>query len=115
MPETQPPHGRRRSGRVLMRVPVEVRGTAQDGSVLEESAYTEVVGPLGAMVRTSHLLQMGTEVVLTNRFSQQTARFRIVWVGKQQTGGLWEIGVESLVPLDDFWGVRFPPKSDQPV
>ena len=100
---------------MLMRVPVEVRGTARDGSVLEESAHTVVVGPLGAMVRTSCSLQMGSEVVLTNRFSQQTARFRVVWVGEQQTDGLWETGIESLVPLDDFWSVRFPPKPDQPV
>jgi hypothetical protein len=100
---------------VLMRVPVEVRGTARDGSVFEEAAHTGVVGPLGAMVRTSSSLQMGTEVVLTNRFSQQTARFRVVWVGEQQTDGLWETGIESLVPLDDFWGVRFPPKPDHLV
>jgi hypothetical protein len=98
-----------------MRVPVEVRGTARDGTVLEESAHTGVVGPLGAMVRTSRSLRMGTEVVLTNRFSQQTARFRVVWVGGQQTDGLWETGIESLVPLDDFWGVRFPAKPDHPV
>src|SRR6266699_42186 len=113
--ETIQPYGRRKHQRVLMRVPVEVRGTARDGSVFEESAHTGVVGPLGAMVRTSRPLRMGTEVVLTNRFSQQTARFRVVWVGGQQTDGVWETGIESLVPLDDFWGVRFPPKPDHPV
>ena len=99
---------------MLMRVPVEVCGTAEDGSVPEESTHTGVVGALGAMVRTSRLLQMGTEVVVTNRFSQQTAKFRVVWVGEQNTDGLWEIGIESLLPLEDFWGVRFPPKPDQP-
>ena len=112
--ETFQSYGRRKGGRVLMRVPVEVRGTAQDGSVLEESTHTSVVGALGAMVRTSRLLQIGTVVVVTNRFSQQTAKFRVAWVGEQQTDGLWEIGIESLLPLEDFWGVRFPPKSDQP-
>jgi hypothetical protein len=106
---------RRRGGRVRMRVPVEVRGTAQDESMFEESMYTGVVGAHGAMVWASRSLQMGTEVVLTNRFSQQTARFRVVWVGEQRADGLWEIGIESLVPLDDFWGVRFPPKPDQRV
>jgi hypothetical protein len=113
--EKSEPYGRRRAGRVTMRVPVEVRGIAPDGSVLEESAHTGVVGPLGALVRTSQLLQMGTEVVLTNRFSQQSARFRVVWVGDQRVDGLWETGIESLAPLDDFWGVRFPPRPDQPV
>ena len=115
MSKTIEPYDRRRGGRVFMCVPVEVRGAAQDGSIFVESAHTCMVGPVGAMVRTSRSLRMGTEVVLTNRFSQQTARFRVVWVGEQRTDGLWEIGIESLVPLDDFWGVRFPPKPDQPV
>ena len=115
MSDTSQPHGHRRGERVLMRVPVELRGTAADGSMVEESAHTGVIGSLGAMVRTSRSLKIGTEVVLTNRFSQQTARFRVVWIGEQQTDGLWEIGIESLVPLDDFWGVRFPPRPDPPV
>jgi hypothetical protein len=97
--------------RVVMRVPVEVRGTAVDGNPLEESTHTGVVGVLGAMIWTSRMLQVGTEVELTNRFSQQTAKFRVAWVKDQRDGELWETGVESLRPLDDFWGVRFPPKS----
>jgi hypothetical protein len=111
--ETFQTYGRRKRGRVLMRVPVEVCGTAQDGSVIEESTHTGVVGALGAMVRTSRLLQMGTDVVVTNRLSQQTAKFRVVWLGEQQADGFWEIGIESFLPLEDFWGVRFPPKPDQ--
>jgi hypothetical protein len=102
---------RRESARVVMRVPVEVRGTSVDGVPLEESTYTGVVGVLGAMIWTSRMLQIGTEVELTNRFSQQTAKFRVAWVKDHRDGeALWETGVESLRPLDDFWGVRFPPK-----
>ena len=94
-----------------MRVPVEVRATA-DGSLLEEKTHTGVVGVLGAMVRMSRMLEIGTEVELTNRFSQLTAKFRVVWVKAPQDGDLWEIGIESLQPLGDFWGVRFPPRPD---
>ena len=94
-----------------MRVPVEVRGTAVDGIPMDESTHTGVVGVLGAMIWMSRMLQIGTEVELTNRFSQQTAKFRVAWVNDNQNGEeLWETGVESLRPLDDFWGVRFPPK-----
>ena len=110
MNKTSQPERRRRGPRVVMRVPVEVRGTAQDGSVLEESTHTSVVGSLGAMIRTSRCLQMDTDVSVTNRFSQQTQNFRVAWIGEQQADGLWEIGLEAVEPLDDFWGVRFPPK-----
>jgi hypothetical protein len=102
---------RREGARVVMRVPVEVRGTAVDGIPLEESTHTGVVGVLGAMIWTSRMLQIGTEVEITNRFSQQTAKFRVAWVKDNRDGEeLWEAGVESVRPLDDFWGVRFPPK-----
>jgi hypothetical protein len=102
---------RREGARVVMRVPVEVRGTGADGIQLEESTYTGVVGVLGAMILLSRMLQIGTELELTNRFSQQTAKFRVAWVKDHRDGEeLWETGVESLRPLDDFWGVRFPSK-----
>jgi len=91
---------------------VEVRGIAVDGNPFEESTHTGVIGVLGAMIWTSRMLQVGTEVELTNRFSQRTATFRVAWVKDQRKGELWETGVESLQPLDDFWGVRFPPKPD---
>lgn len=94
-----------------MRVPVDIRGIAADGSTLEESTHTGMIGVQGAMILTSRLLQVGTEVEITNGFSQQTARFRVAWVKEEKQAELWETGVESLGPLDGFWGVRFPPKS----
>lgn len=101
----------RQGGRVVMRVPVEIRGTGADGKPVEESAFTGVIGALGAMILVSRRLRIGSEVELTNRFSQQTARFRVAWISDEESGGLWETGLESLAPLDDFWGVRFPPKA----
>jgi hypothetical protein len=100
----------RQGARVVMRVPVEVRGTAADGKPLEESTHTGVVGTLGAMIWISRRMEVGSELEVTNRFSQQTAKFRVAWVKDAKEGQLWETGVESPKPLDDFWGVRFPPK-----
>lgn len=94
-----------------MRVPVEIRGTAADGIVFEETTYTSVIGVHGAMLWTSKALQKNAEVELTNRFSQRTAKFRVAWVKEPNGKHLWEAGVESLRPLEDFWGVRFPPKA----
>lgn len=102
----------RQGSRVVMRVPVEVRAINADGTALDESTHTGVVGSMGAMVLLSRELPIGREVQLTNRFSQQTASFRVAWVRHQADGELWETGIESLRPLDGFWGVRFPPKTD---
>jgi hypothetical protein len=110
--ETFQPERRRRSGRVVIRIPVEIQGTAQDGTPFQESTHTGVIGGFGALIYPSSALKMGTDVAVTNRFSQQTARFRVVWVGEQQSDGFWEVGIEALQPLEDFWGVRFPVKDD---
>jgi hypothetical protein len=104
----------RQSGRVVMRFPVEIRGAAEDGKLLEEETFTGVVGGMGAMILVSQRMRVGAEVELTNRFSGQTAKFRVAWVRRQEDGDLWEAGLKSLKPLDDFWGVRFPPKPHHP-
>jgi hypothetical protein len=103
---------RRQDRRVYMSVPVTVRTRENDGNSLVEDTHTGVVGVLGAMVRLSRGLELGTELDLTNQFSQRTARFRVVWVKAPEDGGTWEIGIESFEPLGDFWGVRFPPRPD---
>lgn len=95
-----------------MSVPVEVRCTSADGKYLQEQTHTGVVGVYGAMVRMSCMVAMGTELELTNHFSQQTAKFRVVWAKGAGDSDLWEIGLESIQPLGDFWGVRFPIRSD---
>ena len=110
--ESYPFERRRQDRRVHMRVPVEVRTTMADGSPLEEETHTGIVGVSGAMVRMSCGLEIGTELELTNRFSQRTAKFRVVWVKAPEESDLWEIGIESIQPLGDFWGVRFPPRPD---
>ena len=92
-----------------MRVPIEVRGTGADGNPMEEKTHTGVVSELGAMVRTSRMFQIGTKVVVTNRFSQQTAQFRVVWVKDYQEGDYWEIGIEAVQPLNDFLGRAIQP------
>jgi len=91
-----------------MRVPIQVRGTTEDGSEFEEAAYTEAVSARGSMARILRLPKMGSEVTVTNRFSRQTAKFRVAWLGKTPTNGLWEVGIEAIEPLGDFWGLRFP-------
>ena len=98
-----------------MRIPVQVHLAGPDGIRLDEETHTGVVGVLGAMVRLSRKLEIGAELDLTNRFSQRTARFRVVWVKAPEEGNHWETGIESLEPLGDFWGVRFPPRPDRPL
>ena len=101
----------RRGGRVLIRVPVRVRGITQDGGRVEETAEAFVVSRYGALLCTSTLLQMSSPLTVTNGFSHEAESFRVVWLGEKQPDGRWEIGIEADNPREDFWGIRFPTKT----
>jgi len=100
---------RRRSERVLIRVPIQVRGVAPDGSELKEEAEAVVVSRFGALLRTNKPLKKGSGLTVTNTFSREAEEFRVVWVSEKQPDGRWDVGVEAVHPREDFWGIRFPP------
>ena len=100
---------KRRSERVLIRVPIEVQGVGVDGSRYEGTGYTAVVNRHGALVLLTTRLKPDSQVTLTNMFTKETETFQVVWSGEKPTEGRHECGIEALSPRDDFWGIRFPP------
>lgn len=105
---------RRRSTRVLLVMPVEVKWVAKDGLVVQEQAETEVVSQHGAMLRMKARLAPGTQVELRRPSAHQAAKAKIVGVGNPSPDGLARVAVEMTVPSDAFWGVSFPAGSPAP-
>ena len=101
---------KRRGERVLIRVPVNLRGVAENGGEVIEPAEAVVVSRHGALLRTASLLKKDSFLTVTNVFSQETEQFRVVWTAEHQTEGRWDIGIEADKPHEDFWGIRFPPR-----
>ena len=99
----------RRSERVLIRVPIEVRGEAFDNTPFSGPGDTAVVSRHGALVLLPVRLKPDSQLTLTNKFSQETETFRVVWSAEKPKDGRYESGIEALNPRDDFWGIRFPP------
>ena len=109
---TEPhPREKRRSERVLIRVPIEVSGIALDGSRLASPGDTAVVNRHGALILLPARLKPDSQLTLTNKFSRETETFQVVWSGEKPNDGRYEVGIEALNPRDDFWGIRFPPAS----
>lgn len=113
MPSESQPRERRRGERVLIRVPVQVRGEGEGGLKVAEAAEAVVVSRFGALLRVSTRLKKGSALTVTNAYSQAAEQFRVVWVAEVPTDGRWDVGVEALQPLEEFWGIRFPPSSLQ--
>ena len=108
---TQPnPIERRRSERVLIRVPLKLRAIGTQTPPSLEEAEAIVVSRYGALLRSPAPLVTGSTVELAHGFSKQVEKFRVIWVGPNQKSGQHDVGVESLTTREDFWGIRFPPR-----
>ena len=93
---------------MLIRIPVILYGLTKHNRHVSEDAETAVISRSGALLRTSTAFKPGATLDLTNSFSRECEKFRVVWVSEQQKQGHFDVGVEMQVPRDDFWGITFP-------
>ncbi len=100
----------RRSQRVLLVIPVEVRWTLQDGVRVTEHAETEEVNAHGALLRMKTHLRISTEMELSRPRTHQSAKAKVVGIrGEAGPGWLNPVAVELAAPSETFWGVSIPP------
>ncbi len=100
---------KRRSARVLLSVPVMVKGTLADGKAFEEEARTLVVNAHGALLALNSPLRAGQALTLTHKLTRQSLECRTVYVGNPQ-GGKAQVGIEFLKAAAGFWQIDFPPE-----
>jgi hypothetical protein len=105
---------KRRGERVLIRIPIEIKGVGEDGSAVNGPAEAVVVSRYGALLRTTTLPKKGSDLTITHGFSKEVENFKVVWLPEKQSDGGWDVGVEAGNPREDFWGIRFPPASPKP-
>lgn len=103
---------KRRSERLLLTVPLRIRGRdAQDKEYFDE-ARTVTLNRHGARIQVVRPLISGQTVRLTNLVSRKEAEFRVVGPVSPRTekGGDW--GVECVDHRLDIWGIKFPPPAE---
>lgn len=99
---------RRRSQRVLIRLPVRLNGTTRKGQPVSARGEAVVISSNGALLKMDSDFRPGSEVEVENSATQQIARYRVVWASDQPTDGRWEVGLESSGSGPNIWGVEFP-------
>lgn len=103
---------KRRTERVLLRIPIEVKGKGADGRPFSEKTFTLVLNRNGARISLQHGLRKGDQVSITNLQTKVSCPFRVVERTTDMIGeGPPEWGVECLEPEVDFWGINFPKKA----
>src|SRR3970040_129690 len=70
---------RRRGERVIIRIPVILYGLTKDNRHISEEAETVAISRTGALVRSRSSFKTGGVIEVTNSFSKQADKFRVVW------------------------------------
>jgi PilZ domain len=112
---TQPPNTtgtptvRRRSQRVLMQVPVRVRGKDAQGHAFEEETETLAINAHGALILVNARVTSGSKIMVQHKRTQEEQECHVVFLGPVR-GGKAEVGLEFSEPRPAFWRVAFPPE-----
>ena len=104
---------RRRSQRVLMKIPVRFSVQAGAASLSEEETHTLAVSAHGALLAVSAPLYRGQRLTLSNVQTKGALECVVVHIDRFP-GEQMKAGVEFLLPNPTFWRVAFPPKDWTP-
>jgi hypothetical protein len=99
---------RRRSSRVLIRIPVKIFSNGTLGQPMDTPAEAIAVSRCGALLRSPYSPALGSQIEVLNGLSQETREFRVIRISQPKSDGIFELGVEILYPLRNFWGIQFP-------
>src|SRR5258708_23216089 len=105
---------RRRSQRVLMQVPIRIRGKDAQGNDFEESTETLAINAHGALVLLTARLTSGGAVHMRHNKTEEEQECHVAYLGPVR-GGKAEIALEFSAPRPAFSRVAFPPQDLTPL
>ncbi len=94
----------RRSQRVLLDVPIVVRGESKDNRSFQEETFTITVSAHGALLVLASTVELGQKVVLMNPKNWDEREGRVAHLGRPYAG-LAEVGIEFTRPAPEFWSI----------
>lgn len=106
-------NNRRRSQRVLVKVPVRVSVQAGNAALSEEDTFTMAVSAHGALIAVSAAVYRGQRLTLKNPQTKDSLECVVAHIDKFPDEQV-KVGVEFLLPNPSFWHVAFPPKDWSP-
>jgi hypothetical protein len=111
IPEIRP-HNRRRSKRVLKRVPVVVRLRDAGKQSLAENTEAIIVNDHGALILLAASVKVNQILRVENPTISEELLCRVTSVGDSFMGKT-QVGIEFIVPTPGFW--QAPPKPKDPA
>jgi hypothetical protein len=103
----------RRSQRVLLRIPIQVKGFPEDGIPIAEDTTTVEVNAHGALIVLAMRVRPGQKLVLRNWGTAKDQDCRVVRI-KEIHDAKNEVGIAFSFPNPKFWNIDFPPEDWKP-
>jgi hypothetical protein len=100
--------GQRRSRRLLLDLPLVIRGEAEDKRPFQEETFTVTVSAHGALVVLERKVALGQKVVLLNPRNWDEREGTIAFLGPPYAG-LATVGIQFIRPAPEFWSINSPP------
>ena len=100
--------GQRRSERIILDVPLVIRGIAADKEIFQEETFTLIVNAHGALLMLGRKVALGQRVLVMNPRNWDECGGKVVYVGPPYAG-LARVGIEFTRPAPEFWSVSSPP------
>ncbi len=97
----------RRSSRLNVRIPVRISGTSPDGKPFTEDTHILTVSRFGARLTSTLPLKLGTQIKVKPKQGNQSAVFRVVWLGSADSPRAGHVGIE-YVKVSNLLGISFP-------
>jgi hypothetical protein len=97
----------RRSERVLLDIPVVVRGESGN-RVFQEETFTVTVSAHGALLMLEANVSLGQKLVVMNPKNWDEQEARVAYKGAVHAG-LAQVAVEFSRPAPEFWQMDSPP------
>jgi PilZ domain len=100
---------RRRSERVVLRIPLQLSAELPDGRRINVEAHTLVVNAHGGLLDVGMEMVRGQQIRLRNLKTEIFTSGRVLRVEKAEEGGHFSVAFEFEAPCPQFWPVSFPP------
>jgi hypothetical protein len=100
--------GIRRSERVLLDVPVVIRGDSSDQRQFREETFTVIVSAHGALLMLEAKVALGQKVVLMNPKNWDEREGKVSFIGPDRAG-MAQVAVEFSQAAPEFWSLDAPP------
>jgi hypothetical protein len=103
-----PQTAQRRSERVLLDVPLVVRGEFGDKRGFREETFTVTLSAHGALVMMETPVAVGQKIVVMNPKNWDEREARVAYFGRPHAG-LAQVAFEFSRPAPEFWALDSPP------